>query len=418
MQKFFKVIFLALQGFGKDRCALWATALTYTTVFATVPLLAVAFSIFHAFGGLKSLEELIRPHILRVIVPGAQEKIITLIANTIDSIDAGTIGIVGSGALLVTSILLLCELEVSLNTIWGIKTHRPFLYRIAIYWISITIGPLFLAMASLITVTLANSRIAQAIEGYVNVDFLSLLPYFFIWVAFIGLYLFMPNTKVRFKSALLAGIIGGTLWQIAGWGFSLYTSKVVVYSALYGSLGIIPIFLFWIFISWFLFFLGAEVCFYHQNIDYYKNGAKEGEINQWEKNFLTLKVLLYLGREFYRGENPRSLKEISEETRISGVLIKNLLHPLIEKGIVLEVKNEEVVYLLGRKLERIKIREIIECSRDGLKHLPAFMDDNEGRYIFQFIEKGDNAFNQEIGDWNLKEIIEGFETVMLKKDAR
>ncbi|HUT84302.1 MAG TPA: YhjD/YihY/BrkB family envelope integrity protein, partial [Thermodesulfobacteriota bacterium] len=170
MKKLFKVLLLALRGFGKDRCALWATALTYTTVFATVPLLAVVFSVFHAFGGLKNLEKLIKPHILRLIVPGDQEKVIILIGNTIGSIDAGTIGIVGSGALLITCILLLSELEISLNNIWGIKSHRPVLYRIAIYWISITIGPLFLAMASLITITLANSWIVQLIERYVDVD--------------------------------------------------------------------------------------------------------------------------------------------------------------------------------------------------------------------------------------------------------
>jgi len=416
MQKLFKVIFLALRGFGKDRCALWAAALTYTTVFATVPLLVVAFSIFHAFGGLKSLEALIRPYVLRVIVPGAQEKVITLISTTIDSIDAGTIGIVGSGALLITSILLLCELEISLNNIWGIKSHRPFLHRIAIYWISITIGPLFLATAFLITVTLANSRAAKVVEGYVNIDSLSLLPYFFIWVAFIGLYLFMPNTRVRFKSALLAGIIGGTLWQIAGWGFSIYTSKVVTYSAIYGSLGIIPLFFFWIFLSWFIFFLGAEICFYHQNIIYYKNGAKEEEINHREKNVLTLKILLYLGREFYCGENPRSLSEISEETGISGVLIKILLRPLIEKGIVIEIKNEEMVYLPARELERIRMREIIECFREGSELLPAFMADEEGRYILQFMEKGDNAFNREFGDLSLREVIEEIKKGDDKKD--
>jgi membrane protein len=409
MKQFFKVLLLALRGFGKDRCALWATALTYTTVFATVPLLAVVFSVFHAFGGLKNLEKLIKPHILRLIVPGDQEKVIILIGNTIDSIDAGTIGIVGSGALLITCILLLSELEISLNNIWGIKSHRPVLYRIAIYWISITIGPLFLAMASLITVTLANSWIVQLIERYVDVDFLSLLPYVFIWIAFIGLYLFMPNTRVRFRSALLAGIIGGTLWQIAGWGFSLYTSRVVAYSAIYGSLGIIPIFLAWIFISWFIFFLGAEICFYHQNSMYYRSGIKEEEINRWERNFLVVKVLLFLGREFYRGEQPKSLREISEKTKISGMLIENILRPLIDKEIVLENKEEELFYLLGRKLDRIKIREIIEFPRDGLEHIPVATDDEEGEFIRGLMEKGERAFNQEFGNLTLREVVETFE---------
>ena len=417
-RKLFKVIFLALKGFGKDHGALWATALTYTTVFATVPLLAVAFSIFHAVGGLRSLEELVKPYILRMIVPGAQEKVIALIGSTIDSIDAGTIGIVGSGALLITSLLLLCEIEISLNNIWGIKADRPPLHRVAIYWICITIGPLFLATASLITVALTNTRLAQAIEAYVNMDLLSLLPYVFIWVAFVGLYLFMPNTRVKFKSALVGGMIGGTLWQIVGLGFSIYTSKVVVYSSIYGSLGVIPLFLFWIFLSWFLFLLGAEICFYHQNISYYKDGAKEEDLCQWERNFLTLRVLLYLGSEFYHGRDPRSLQEISRETRISAVLIKSILKPLIGTGVVIEIKDEELVYLLGRKLDRVRIRDLIECFRDGLQPQPDFAGDRGGKYILRLMERGEVAFNEGIGDWNLKEVIEEFEREDLGEGPR
>jgi DNA-binding IscR family transcriptional regulator len=91
------------------------------------------------------------------------------------------------------------------------------------------------------------------------------------------------------------------------------------------------------------------------------------------------------------------------------MLIENILRPLIDKGIVLENKEEELFYLLGRKLDRIKIREIIEFPRDGLEHIPVATDDEEGEFIRGLMEKGENAFNQEFGNLTLREVVETFE---------
>ena len=173
-------ISLSIKAFYRNRCVLWAAALTYTTVFALIPLLAVTFSLFHAFGGLKELEEKIRPLIL--------------------------------------------------NEIWGLKKHRPFFYRLALYWTAITVGPPLLALSIGIPATLSSYQAVGWLENYINLDFFTFLPYILIWCAFTGLYTFLPNTKVRFLPAAIGGIMGGTIWQIAGIGFTLYTSKILVYS--------------------------------------------------------------------------------------------------------------------------------------------------------------------------------------------
>ncbi len=248
-------ISLSIKDFYRNRCILWAAALTYTTVFALIPLLAVTFSLFHAFGGLKELEEKIRPLILKVMVPGAQEKLIATINSLIERLNAGAIGAVGTVLVFLAAIFLIAQLEMILNEIWGLKKHRPFFYRLALYWTAITVGPPLLALSIGIPATLSSYQAVSWLENYINLDFFTFLPYILIWCAFTGLYIFMPNTKVRFLPAAIGGIMGGTIWQIAGIGFTLYTSRVLVYSKIYGSLGVIPLFFLWLFISWSVFLL-------------------------------------------------------------------------------------------------------------------------------------------------------------------
>jgi DNA-binding IscR family transcriptional regulator len=146
--------------------------------------------------------------------------------------------------------------------------------------------------------------------------------------------------------------------------------------------------------------------------------VKEDEISHWKRNFLTLKVLLSLGRKFYHGENPSSLKELSDEIQTPVILIESLLRPLIEKGVVIEVQEGERVYLLGRKLDSLQVREAIECFREGLERPLISMGDREGEYVWQLMEKGDNAFNQELGNLTLREVIEGFEKIDGMKDIQ
>lgn len=408
LKDFLKIILFSIRGFLKDQCTLWAAALTYTTVFSTIPLLAVAFSIFHACGGFKNLERLVRPHILRLLVPGAQNKVIELINTAIDRIDAETLGITGSIALFITAILLLCELELSFNNIWGIKSNRSFFKRVLTYSISLAIGPFFLAIASLITFTIANTKFIHLIEAYVNVNLLSFIPYFFIWIAFVSLYIFIPCTQINFSSAFLGGIIGGTLWQIAGWGFSLYTTKVVSYSTLYGSLGVIPTFLLWLFISWSVFFLGFEICFYHQNLNFFKKGLYIKELSYSQTIFLTWKILFYLSIRDFQKKSPFPLKELSSKSKIPGFLIEKLLQPLIEKRVIIKTKGKEKSYTVTHKLNNIELKEIIPFLWEPYKNLELLADDCEEKYISQFLESLVEEYKLKFGNMTFGNFIKKF----------
>ena len=402
-----RLLSLTLRGFYKNRCILWAAALTYTTVFALIPTLAVTFSLFHAFGGLKGLEERIRPLILKVLVPGAQEKLIGTIDLLIERLNAGAIGAVGTVLIFLAAIFLLGQLEMILNEIWGLKKHRPFFYRFALYWTAITLGPPLLALSIGIPATLRSYRAVAWLENYINVDLFTFLPYLFIWFAFTGIYTFMPNTRVRLLSAAAGGIVGGTIWQIAGFGFTLYTSKILVYSKIYGSLGVIPLFFLWLFISWSIFLLGAELSFAVQNFHLLKNGLKVHAPSYKEQEYLSLRILLFVGKRFLTDKPPPTLREITEQLKLPLTLSKELIASLVAGNLLIELNHSgQGAYFPARNPDAIKMGDIIRALQGDQRLATGSAED---MIIVDIITASEKKFAEFSGNKNLREILDALE---------
>jgi len=400
-------ISLSLKNFLRNRCILWAAALTYTTVFALIPLLAVTFSLFHAFGGLKELEEKIRPSILKALVPGAQEKLIGTIDSLIERLNAGAIGAVGTVLVFLAAIFLLGQLEMILNEIWGLKKHRPFFHRLAIYWTAITFGPPLLALSIGIPATLSSYQAVKWLGNYINLNFFTFLSYLFIWFAFAGLYAFMPNTKVRFWSAVVGGIVGGTIWQIAGMAFTLYTSKILLYSKFYGSLGAIPLFFLWLFISWSIFLLGAELSFTFQNFELLRNGLKVHSPSYKEREYLSLRILLAIGKNFLSEKSPLMLKEIAKQLNLPLSLTKDLTSSLIDYNLLIELDEYgRQAYLPARNLDTIRMIDIIRAVQ-GNQRLSS--GSGEDKVILDLVTASEKKLEEFTGNKNLREILDELE---------
>jgi len=408
-------ISLSIKDFYRNRCILWAAALTYTTVFALIPLLAVTFSLFHAFGGLKELEEKIRPLILKVLVPGAQEKLIATIDSLIERLNAGAIGAVGTVLVFLAAIFLIAQLEMILNEIWGLKKHRPFFYRLSLYWTAITVGPPLLALSIGIPATLSSYRAVSWLENYINLDFFTFLPYVLIWCAFTGLYTFMPNTKVRLLPAAVGGIMGGTIWQIAGIGFTLYTSKILVYSKIYGSLGVIPLFFLWLFISWSIFLLGAELSFTFQNFHLLRKGLKVHSPSYKEKEYLSLRILIAVGKNFLTEKNPLTFKDIAKQLNLPLNLTKELIASLLDSSLLIELDGyEQEAYMPARSLDTIKISDVISTVKG---HQRLSTESGEDKIILELLMSGEKKLEEYSGNKNLREILDDLEGLEKQKIA-
>ena len=226
-----------------------ASSLAYTTILSIVPLLAVSFSIFQAFGGLDNLFLKIEPFLLENLAQSAGSEALETIKGFVSRIHGGAIGGLGFVFLIATCMSMLNRTEVSINHIWKSPIRRKFFERITSYWFFITVGPLAIA-------------IAFGALASVKMEFGKLLPTgaggFTIGVLFFyGLYKWFPNRHVYWLSALLGAVFTTLCWTVARSGYGFYIREVVNYSKIYGSLGAIPIFLLWIYLIWIIVLAGA-----------------------------------------------------------------------------------------------------------------------------------------------------------------
>ena len=248
MNNILKIGYTVVRRFIADKCQLRAFALTYVTLLAIVPFLALIFSMSKAFGAFDPVRSIV---LEKAVVT---QEIVTKIIDIAGKTSLKTLGIVGLGFLIWTLILVLGTIERSFNDIWGIKRSRNIFRKFTDYLGVILICPILALCATGVNAFLSNSGLV-----------LRMAPYLSMWLVFTFIYMFMPNTKVKFSSALTAGIIGGTLWQFAQWGYIHFQIGVSRYSIIYGTFASIPVFLIWLHISWLIVLLGAEISFVYQN---------------------------------------------------------------------------------------------------------------------------------------------------------
>jgi membrane protein len=405
-QKLLYIMYLSLKRFYHAKRLLWAASLTYTTIFSLVPLLSVVFFLFKVFGGLSDLQGLVRPYVYKTIAPGAQEKVITTLNSLVESINFSTIGAFGTGVLIISVVLLLGEMEYALNEIWATRNRRPLLYRIAMYWTSLTVGPLFLAASLVIMATLQSSNALKVVEAYINIDIFSWLPYILVWIAFTGLYVFMPGTRVRFSAALIGGFIAGTLWHLAGKGFTVYTTRFVFYYPLiYGPLSAIPLFLLWVFISWMLFLLGAEIAYHYDHYEFYQSVSYPVLLNHEDREHLSLRMLFFIARRYLDSLSPPTLQMIAQELRMPVHLAEELSLPLCAGGVIVESSHQRRTFVPGRDPASITVSEILNLVRCHSSLPPSYYSDTVGQFLQQNIHTPYPRITGGIGEKSLKELL-------------
>src|SRR3972149_3873262 len=258
-----RIFLLAFRGFTEDKCQLRASALTFYSMLSIVPVIALIFAIGKGFGLEKLLEKQ-----LSTMLKGQQEvmqQVLTFANSLLENTSGGLIAGVGVVLLLYAVMQVLSNIENSFNDIWQIKRDRSFVRKFSDYLSIMLIAPVLIIMSGSITIFITTqiTRITESIEliGFFSpliFLLLKLLPYCMIWLLFTFIYIVMPNTKVNFKSALIAGIIAGTIFQVSEWAYISFQIGVAKYNAIYGSFAAMPLFLIWLQTSWLIVLFGAE----------------------------------------------------------------------------------------------------------------------------------------------------------------
>ena len=364
-----KVAVIAIRTFLDDKIMTRAAALTYSTLFAVVPILALIFAVARGFGFENIVNSLLDNGIMK------ENESLSTVMQFID----GYMQYVSSGAFVGIGLLFLLwsvysladGIEANLNFIWHVKQSRGMGRKITDYFSLVLLIPIGIICLSGLTV--ATRNILEGMEGYKLLGgfvrfLISAMPYLVAGLIFTGFYMFMPNTKVRLKYAIIPGFIAGCLFQALQ---NLYFSGQLAlssYNQIYGGFAALPLFLFWLNLSWSIILFGCELAYVAQNNDNFNYFKEPDKISRRHQDFYCLMVMACICKRFNQHLPALDRKEIGNELKIPLRYVIASLDLLMEAKLlqpVLKGDEREPAYVPTtdtHKLTVVKVLSAINCT--------------------------------------------------------
>lgn len=344
-----------------------AMSLVYTTLLSLVPLLAVSISVLKGFG----VHDLLEPSLVNMLAPlgDKADEISARIVSFVENMRVGVLGAIGISFLLYTAISLIQKIESAFNFTWRLAGGRGLAERFSNYLSVIMVGPVLVFSAFGITASLGSNRVVDALSAlpYMN-DLLwllsKLLPYGLLITAFTFIYVLVPNTRVRFRSAMYGAVVAGFLWQSSGILFTSFVSGSTQYTAIYSGLAVLIMFMIWLYLSWLILLIGASISFYHQNPEHLRWRASRVELSGRNRERIALQLMVSIARAHQSAELSRTrLKALAHFQQMPENLVSTVLEALQMEGLVLPSAEPPYYYLPARAADQIKISEVIEAAR-------------------------------------------------------
>ncbi len=374
-----RIYVLTVKGFYEDKCQLRASALTFYSVLSVVPVLAMAFGIAKGFGA----EKLIQKELAKSFT--GQEQVLSWLIEFADKMldNSKEAYIAGLGFIILfwSVIKVLSNIEESFNDVWRIKKARTWGRKFSDYTAFMIFAPILLIGSSATTVVLktklseltTNGSVIETISPFLSF-LLNFTPYFLVWILFTLLYTFMPNTHVKFKSGLIAGIIAGTIYQVFQIGYIEFQSIVTSYNVIYGSFAALPLFLIWMQLSWLVVLLGAEISFAEQNVGNYEFEAESSKMSYDYKRLLNLYVLNLIVKNFIQGGTPLTSQNISFQLEIPIRIVREIIFKLINVGLISELvtnTDKEMAYQPAFDTNQMSVDRVIQIMETkGISTIP------------------------------------------------
>jgi len=395
-----------LRDLSRGQINLYAMGLVYATLLSLVPLIAFAFAVLKAFGAHRELE----PIILEFFKPmgGTAEEFTRKVMEFADSVSTGLVGSVGLALLLWTLLGTIKKVEDGFNFLWRVEEPRSFARRVTEYVALLIVGPIvvvsFIGLShnALETASAGITRYMPFFERLVAVS-QKVSPYFMVAAIFTAVYMFVPNTKVKWKPALIGGITAGILWAAVG---QLFTALVVYSTRLtvvYAGFAIIVAALLWTYFGWLILLVGAQLSFYVQNRNYLRMGLTELRLSAVQREQLTLKIMFLIGRAYHDGKTRWTIDGLAHELGMPGIAISRLVHALEDAHLITLADDERL--LPARDLGQISIQEIVDISRNekagqvGWRNIKIPAVDAISKTM-------DDAWRKSCGEMTLRDLIE------------
>ncbi len=302
---------------------------------------------------------------------GLSLAVVDYIRLFIDKVGRAEIGILGILFLLVTATSLLSTIEQTLNHIWKVTEHRPLWIKFTSFCTLIWLGPALIGAS-----IWARERLAVYIEstfggvpavgkavGLLSIVGRHVLPFITVWLILVALYKFLPHTQVRFSSVAWGAFFGAALLQAARPLFAMYVVSAVKYQKIYGSLGIVPIFLLWLWLMWLIVLLGAEIAFTLQHLDLLRFRDKLSRLSSnFIDRYLAARIMMYVAREFWKTGEPVSAERLAEIMKITPEEAQDAAGRLVRLGYLIRVGETSDEYHPARDLSRLRLSEVLSIT--------------------------------------------------------
>jgi len=402
-----KIIIRVVQDFMQGQLTLRAMSLVYTTLLSLVPLLALSFSMLKAFGIHNQLE----PLLLGFLAPLGEKgtELSTQIIQFVENIGVGVLGSLGLVLLLYTVVSLIQKIEAALNFIWHVTIRRNLSQRFSGYLSVVMIGPLLVVTALGITASTMNTGLVQqivAIEpfGSLIIGLSKLVPYMLVIGAFTAIYILIPHTNVKWKSALLGGLFAGILWETIGWGFASFIVGSAKYEAVYSGFATVILFLFWLYLNWLVLLLGASIALYHQNPAYQIPGGTHKSLGNRAREALALEILCLVGKAYQDGSKHWTLDNLVEQLSLPMEIINDVLDKLLSQEFLVHAGDDSPYFVPGRDLQTITIKEVLDIVKGDLEPNNNNEPFADGRVI-KLLDELDSITDKHLSNKTIKDLI-------------
>jgi membrane protein len=403
-----RLVVVLARDLAQGQLTLRAMSLVYTTLLSIVPLLALSFSVLKAFGVYNQIQ----PMLLTFLEPLGEKgiEITSRIIQFIQNMNVGVLGSVGLALLLYTAVSLVQKIEESFNFIWHVDRSRGVGERFSRYLSALFVGPILLFAALGMTAAVMSMEFVRGLMQFEPVGWIvqegsRLVPYLLMIGAFTFVYMFIPNTRVRLWPALAGGIVGGILWQSAGWVFALFVAGSTKYAAIYSGLAILILFMIWLHLSWLILLFGASVAFYIQHPEYRVQEAGEPQLSNRMRERLALVLMSMIARRHLEQSSPWTGEALAQAIHVPLRSVRMLLGVLAAGGVLVRTSEEPSGYVPARDLETITVKQLLETVRTigenrflNVESLPA------PEMVEDVMRKTDRAVEVALGGMTIKEL--------------
>jgi membrane protein len=362
-----RITYLVVRDLLEGQLSLRAMSLVYTTMLSLVPLLAVTFSVLKAFGVHNQIEPMLRNMLVALGPKGVEitGKIVGFVENT----KVGVLGSVGLVLLIYFVVSLVQKVEGNLNFIWRVSQPRGVAQRFSEYISVILVGPVLVFAALGVMASISSTSLVQRLLAVEAIGTLAelvghLIPYVLVCAAFTFFYVFIPNTRVRFRSALIGGTVAGVLWATVGWLFASFVATSGKYAAIYSGFAVLVLFMIWLYVSWYILLIGAQIAYYHQHPQ--ASGARA----QWRhllagsmRERLALLIMYLVGYNHYFNKPCWTTEALAAQLGLEPEPVQTMLADLVQDGFLIQTAEETVGYVPARDIETMTLKGLVDAIR-------------------------------------------------------